>query len=109
MVTEQGLYEQVVMNLRKDPENKKEEENTKKYNFQGLWARSGYWFDIDHEWFEENLMACGPDFYKNFIKQNLGAMIRKHINYLDYKLVMQKQKSTVLPSSTIDKIPLKFI
>ena len=47
---EQELYSQVVMILRKDSENKKEEENPKKYNFQGQPARSRRWLDLDHEW-----------------------------------------------------------
>ena len=40
MATKQGLYSQVVMIRRKDLDNKKEKENTKKYNFQGQSARS---------------------------------------------------------------------
>ena len=49
---EQGLYAQVVMILRKDPENKKEKENTNKQNFQGKSTRSRHWFDLDPEWLE---------------------------------------------------------
>ena len=69
MAMEQGLYAQVVMIHRKDSDNKKEKEKTKKYNFQGKYARSILWFDLDHDWFEENLRTREPNFYKNFIKQ----------------------------------------
>ena len=34
-------------------DNKKEKENTNKYNFQGHSAISKRWFDIYHEWLEE--------------------------------------------------------
>ena len=57
MAMEQGLYAQVVMIRQKDSENKKEKENTKKYNFQGKSAGSRRWFDLDHEWLEENFMT----------------------------------------------------
>ena len=50
---EQGLYGQVVMIFRKDSDNKKEREKTKKYNTQEKSARSIRWFDLDHEWLEE--------------------------------------------------------
>ena len=53
MNMEQGLYAQVVMIRWKDLYNKKEKENTKKYNSQGKSARSKRWFDLDHEWSEE--------------------------------------------------------
>ena len=59
----QGFYEQVVMILRKESENKKEKENTKKYNFQEKSSRSRRWFDLDHEWLEDNFMKYEPDFY----------------------------------------------
>ena len=49
MSTEQGLYAQLVMIHRNDSDNKKEKENTEKYNFQGQSARSVRWFDLDHE------------------------------------------------------------
>ena len=63
MATEQGLYVKFVMIHRKEPENKKEKENTKKYNLQGQPSRSRSWFDINHEWLEENLMTREPYFY----------------------------------------------
>ena len=64
MSTEKGLYAQVVMIRQKYSENKKEKENTKKYNFQEKSARSRRWFDLDHEQLEENLMTLEPGFYK---------------------------------------------
>ena len=49
MAMEQGLYSKLVMIFLKDPENKKEKENTKKYNLQRKSAISRRWFDLDHE------------------------------------------------------------
>ena len=46
---EQGLYAYVVMICRKKLDNKKERENTKKYNFHGQSTRSRRWFDLDNE------------------------------------------------------------
>ena len=51
MVTEQGLYEQVLTTRRKNYKNKKEKEKTKN-NFQEKSAISIRWFDLDHEWLE---------------------------------------------------------
>ena len=62
---EQGLYAQVVMIRRNGPENRKEKEKTKKYNFQGKSARSRRWFDLYHEWLKEDFMTREPYFYKN--------------------------------------------
>ena len=92
MDMEQGLYEQVVIIQRKDSENKKGKEKTKKYNFQGQSARSRHWFDLDHEWLEENFMTRKLYLYKKIIKINLGVMIQKHIKYFEHQLVMQKQQ-----------------
>ena len=60
---EQGLYAQVVMIHRRESGDKKEKEKTKKYNFHGQSARSRCWFDIDHEWLEENFRKREPYFY----------------------------------------------
>ena len=92
MATEQGLYAQVVTILRKESENKKEKENTNKYNTQGKSAISRRWFNLDHEWLEENFRTSEPDSIKICTKQNLGVMIQKHIKYLGYRLVIQKQQ-----------------
>ena len=53
MKMEKRLYTQGVMIHKKDQDNKKENENIKKYNFQGNYARSKHWFDLDHKWLEE--------------------------------------------------------
>ena len=63
MAMEQGLYAQVVMICRKDLDNKKENENTKEYNFQGKSARSICWFYIYHEWLVETFSTSEPDLY----------------------------------------------
>ena len=69
---EQGLYEQVVVIHRKESDNKKVKENTKKYNSQRQSARSRHWFDIDHEWSEENFITYEPYFYKKLSEQDWG-------------------------------------
>ena len=63
MTTEQELYAKVVTIRRKDSNNKTEEENTKKYNFQGKSERSIHWLDLDHEWLEESFSTREPDLY----------------------------------------------
>ena len=45
-------------------DDKNEKENTKKYNSQGQSAIPKRWFDLDHEWLEENFSTRGPEFYK---------------------------------------------
>ena len=57
------------MILRKESENRKEREKTKKYNFQGQAARSRRLFDIDHERLEENFRTCESDFYKKTVSK----------------------------------------
>ena len=69
MAMKQGLYAQVVVIRRKDLENKKEKENTNKYNFQGQSAISRRWFDLDHERLEENFMTRETDLYKTLSKK----------------------------------------
>ena len=67
------------MILRRDSNNKNENENTKKYNFRRKYARSIRWFDLDHEWLEENFQTRESNLYRNFIKQVLGVMRKKSI------------------------------
>ena len=76
---------------QKGLDNKKGNENTKKYIFQGHYARSIRWFDLDHEWLEENFRTREPYLYKNRIKRIRGED-KKHIKYLQYELVMHKQQ-----------------
>ena len=38
----------------------------------------------------DQLVTCETDFYRKFIKLNLGVMIQKYYKYLEYQLVMQK-------------------
>ena len=83
MSTEKGLYAQVVMIRQKDSDNKKEKE--KKKNFQGKFTISICWFDIDHEWLEENFRTHEPDFYKK--------LYQKYIRDHDTKMY----KSSVVP------------
>ena len=66
-----------------ESDTKKEKENTKKYIFQGHQAKSRRWFNLDHEWLKENLRTHEPDFYRKYIKLNLGVMIQKNIKYVE--------------------------
>ena len=66
MVTEQGLYAQVIMIRRTDlkfvatDENK----NEAKFKFHSQYARSQRWFDLDLDWIEVNFSPHDTDFYK---------------------------------------------
>ena len=42
-----------------------------KYHFQGQYAISKRWFDLDHEWLEENIFTRAPDFYSQLYKMNI--------------------------------------
>ena len=43
-----GLYAQVVVIRRRESDDKKEKDKTKKYNFQGQSTRKKTCFDLDH-------------------------------------------------------------
>ena len=90
MDLENGLYEHVVMIRRRESDDKKGKFKTKIYNFQGQSERKKRWFGIDHKWLKQNFMTREPDFYKNYIKINVGVIIQKYIKYLEYQLVMRK-------------------
>ena len=70
MEMEEGLYAQVVMLRRKDlnlilaNRNK----NESKFKFQGQYARSQRWFDLDFDWIELNSSTREPNFYKKRFK-----------------------------------------
>ena len=79
MALKNGLYSQVVMIRRRELDDKKVKDKTKKYNFQGKSERTNYSFDIYHEWSKENFMTREPDFYKS-IKLNVGLIVKKKSN-----------------------------
>ena len=60
---EQGLYAQVVKLRQKylgfTAENKNK--NEAKFKFQGQYAKSQRWFDIDFDWIEVNFSTREPD------------------------------------------------
>ena len=66
--TEQGLYAQVVMISRKDfkliAENKNKYEA--KFKFQGQYAISQHWFDLNFYWIKVKFSTLNPDFYRIF-------------------------------------------
>ena len=43
-------------------------DKTKKYNIQGQFAISKFWFNLDHEFLEENFITRELVLYKNVIK-----------------------------------------
>ena len=61
---------------RKYLDDKKEKENTNKYKFQGQYARSIRWFDIEYDSLEEKFSTREPDFY-NFFKMNIKGQDMK--------------------------------
>ena len=61
-----------------------------KKNFQVKLARTKHWFNLDHEWLKESFMTREPDFYKNYMILNLGALEHMDIKNLEYQLVMQE-------------------
>ena len=66
MVTEQGLYTQMVELRRKDLKfaSADKNKNQSKFKFQGLSARSKRWFDLDFDWIGLNFNTRDPDLYK---------------------------------------------
>ena len=66
MSMEQGLYSQVIMLRQKylkfvaTDKNK----NEAKFKFQGQYARSQRWFDLNFYFIEVNFSTHEPDFYK---------------------------------------------
>ena len=72
MAMEQGLYAQLVMIGQKDPD-KKGKGKDQEYNFQGQSARPIRWFDLDHEWLEENFSTREPDISKILSNKYQGS------------------------------------
>ena len=62
---EQSLYAQVVKLRHTDLEfvATDKNKNEAKFKFQGQYARSRLWFDIDLDWIEINFISREPDFY----------------------------------------------
>ena len=60
---EQGLYAQVINIIQKDlkliAENNNK--NEAKFKFQGQYARSQRWFDLDFDWIEVKFSTSEPD------------------------------------------------
>ena len=48
---------------RRELDDIKLKNKTKKYNFQGQSTRTKHLFDLNHEWLKENFMTREPDFY----------------------------------------------
>ena len=72
MAMEQGLYAQVIKISLKDltfiAENKNK--NEAKFKFQGKFARSQRWFDLDFDWIEVNFRTCEPGLYKKLFQSH---------------------------------------
>ena len=65
------------MICQRESDAKKEKENTKKYNFQGQSARSRRWFDLDHEWLDENFSTRKPYFYSRLYQNKFRGDDKK--------------------------------
>ena len=72
MAMEQSLYAQVVRIRRKDLQFVAADKNKTeaKFNFQGQYARSQLWFDLDLYWIDINFSTREPDFYKKPFKSH---------------------------------------
>ena len=72
MATEQGLYTLVVILRRKDmnitEENKNKNED--KFKFQGQYARSQRWFDLDFDLIEEDFNVREPGLFKKIYQRH---------------------------------------
>ena len=72
MAVEQVLYAQVLKLRQKDLKfiaaNKNK--NEAKFKFQGQYAKSQRWFDIDFDWIGVNLSPREPGFYKKLFQSH---------------------------------------
>ena len=72
MAMEQSLYAKLVKLRRKDlkfvatDKNK----NEAKFKFQGQYARSQLWFDLDLDWDQIDFSIREPDFYKKLFQSH---------------------------------------
>ena len=68
---EQSLYAQVVKLRRKDLQFVAADKNRSeaKFKFQGQYARSQIWFDLDLDWIEINFSTREPGFYKEMFSK----------------------------------------
>ena len=78
MVTDQGLYEQVVKLRRKDlkfiPGKKKKKA---KFKFQGQYGRSHPWFDIEFDCIQVNFITSEPDNYRKRFQSHNDTHVTK--------------------------------
>ena len=91
MAMEQSLYAQVVKLRRKylkfvaTDQNK----NEAKFKFQGQYARSQIWFNLDLDWIEINLSLVNLIYIRNFFK---AMTIHKTIIHSKlFKFQLEKQ------------------
>ena len=116
MLTEQGLYAQVVMLYWKDLNitEKNKNKNEYKFKFQGQSARSQRWFDLDIDYIEENLSHMNLIYIERSIKGTIKQKIQIHLKCLKFQLeiknVWRKWSLTVRPQClNIVKIHWIFI
>ena len=58
-----------------------ENKHEAKFKFQGRFAISQRWFDIDFEWIEVNFSTHEPDFYKKYFGAMTIHKIQIHLKY----------------------------
>ena len=87
MTMEQGLYTQFVKlflkYLKLIAENK--DKNEAKFKFQGQYARSQSWFDLELYWIGVNFSTHGPDFYRNFFRSMRIHKTQIHLKYFKFQ------------------------
>ena len=44
--------------------------NESKFKFQGIYAKSQRWFDLDFDWIEVNFSTCEPDLFKKLFQSH---------------------------------------
>ena len=64
--------------------SRKQGENEAKFKFQGEYARSQRWFDLDLDWIEVNFSTSEPDLYKKFFRDMTIHKIRTNLNQLNF-------------------------
>ena len=91
MLTEQGLYVQFVMLLRKDLNitEANKNKNEAKLQLQGQSAISQRWFDIYFYWIEEIFITNEPYFYSKIYQIHDKTQDKNTFKILKFQLEIQ--------------------
>ena len=98
-----GLYEQVVNLRQKDLKliaaNKNI--NEAKFKFQGQYARSQRWFDIEFYWIWVNFSRRKPDFHKNYFQSHDNTQDTNKFKIFPVSFTIMPQCSSIVRSRWI--------